>query len=108
MDIFLVDDHSERIPERAGFQLLYVQGKRRMSHTFLLKALDVKPSQLLEDSDLEKTKEIDLTGIDTRSIKKFKDILSLSSEDRNDLYRILNKMLRKNQLEKKDLEATKY
>jgi hypothetical protein len=32
-------------------------------------------------------------------LKKLKDILSLPSEDRNDLYRILNKMLKKNQLE---------
>jgi transcriptional regulator with XRE-family HTH domain len=42
----------------------------------------------------------DLTGIDARSVKKLRDILSLSVEDRNDLYRILNKMLRKNQLER--------
>ena len=44
--------------------------------------------------------ETDLSGIDPRSVKKLRDILSLPSEDRNDLYRILNKMLRKNQLEK--------
>lgn len=42
----------------------------------------------------------DLQDIDPRSVKKLKDILSLPPEDRNDLYRILNKMLRKNQLEK--------
>jgi len=40
------------------------------------------------------------TFIDPRSVKKLKDILSLPADDRNDLYRILNKMLRKNQLEK--------
>jgi len=38
----------------------------------------------------------DFTGIDSRSVKKLKDILSLSPEDRNDLYRILNKMVRSN------------
>lgn len=42
----------------------------------------------------------DLTAIDARSVKKLRDILSLPASDRNDLYRILNKMLRKNQLEK--------
>ncbi|MDR3056623.1 MAG: helix-turn-helix transcriptional regulator [Prevotella sp.] len=41
----------------------------------------------------------DLTGIDARSVKKLRDILSLPVEDRTDLYRILNKMLRKHQLE---------
>lgn len=66
----------------------------------IAKALGIKPSQLLE-SPAETTKpEVDLTGIDPRSIKKLRDILSLSPEDRNDLYRILNKMVRKNQLEK--------
>lgn len=66
----------------------------------LAKALGVKPSQLLEDVQ-ENTQgaEIDLSDIDPRSIKKLKDILSLPPEDRNDLYRILNKMVRKNQLE---------
>jgi transcriptional regulator with XRE-family HTH domain len=42
----------------------------------------------------------DLTAIDARSVKKLRDILSLPASDRNDLYRILNKMLRRNQLEK--------
>jgi transcriptional regulator with XRE-family HTH domain len=73
----------------------------------LSKALGVKPSQLLDDSNETEQNEIELTGIDTRSIKKLKDILSLSAEDRNDLYRILNKMLRKNQLEKKEIDANK-
>jgi hypothetical protein len=41
-----------------------------------------------------------LTAVDARSVKKLRDILSLSTSDRNDLYRILNKMLRKNQFEK--------
>jgi len=48
----------------------------------------------------EKSPEIDLSNIDPRSVKKLRDILSLPHDDRNDLYRILNKMLRKNQLEK--------
>ncbi|MDR3056611.1 MAG: helix-turn-helix domain-containing protein [Prevotella sp.] len=44
----------------------------------------------------------DVTDIDARSVKKLRDILSLSVADRNDLYRILNKMLRKDQLEKQE------
>jgi hypothetical protein len=56
--------------------------------------------KLSEDrADLVLDGAIDLSGIDPRSIKKLKDILSLPPEDRNDLYRILNKMVRKNQLE---------
>lgn len=47
----------------------------------------------------------DLTNIDARSVKKLRDILSLSVEDRNDLYRILNKMLRKSQLERQEESA---
>ena len=47
----------------------------------------------------DKNPETDLSNIDPRSVKKFRDILSLPPDDRNDLYRILNKMLRKNQLE---------
>lgn len=65
----------------------------------LAKALGVKPSQLLESNSTSSQLDTDLSGIDTRSIKKLKDILSLPPEDRNDLYRILNKMIRKNQLE---------
>lgn len=65
----------------------------------LAKALGVKPSQLLEYNSTSSQLDTDLSGIDTRSIKKLKDILSLPPEDRNDLYRILNKMIRKNQLE---------
>jgi len=47
-----------------------------------------------------KNPETDLSNIDPRSVKKLRDILSLPPDDRSDLYRILNKMLRKNQLEK--------
>jgi transcriptional regulator with XRE-family HTH domain len=62
-------------------------------------ALGIKLSQLFEDPNNRDRPLLDLSGIDPRSIKKLRDILSLSPEDRNDLYRILNKMLRKNQLE---------
>jgi len=55
-----------------------------------------------ERSAEEKNPETDLTNIDPRSIKKLRDILSLPPDDRNDLYRILNKMIRKNQLENKN------
>jgi hypothetical protein len=44
----------------------------------------------------------DLTGIDARSVKKLRVILSLSVEDCNDVYRIVNKMLRKSQLEQRE------
>jgi len=70
----------------------------------LAKALGIKSAQLLEETDSASQDELDLTGIDSRSIKKLKDILSLSTEDRNDLYRMLNKLLRKNQLEKEKRE----
>ena len=65
-------------------------------------ALKIKTSELLDRNSkaVRIDKNIDLTGIDPRSVKKLKDILSLPADDRNDLYRILNKMVRKNQLEK--------
>jgi len=52
----------------------------------------------IEPKEVKKS-ETELSDIDPRSIKKLRDILSLPPDDRNDLYRILNKMLRKNQLE---------
>jgi transcriptional regulator with XRE-family HTH domain len=67
----------------------------------LADSLDVPVYQLFKQSGVENNYEADISGIDPRSIKKFRDILSLPAEDRNDLYRILNKMLRKNQLEKR-------
>ena len=48
-----------------------------------------------------------MSDIDPRSVKKLRDILSLPAEDRNDLYRILNKMLRKNQLERQIANSRK-
>ena len=73
----------------------------------LADSLDVPVYKLFRQPGDEKTADTDLSGIDPRSVKKLKDILSLPAEDRNDLYRILNKMLRKNQLEKQNREALK-
>jgi len=73
----------------------------------LANSLDVPVYKLFRQPGDEKTADTDLSGIDPRSVKKLKDILSLPAEDRNDLYRILNKMLRKNQLEKQNREALK-
>ena len=64
----------------------------------IAKALKVKMSELFRNG--EENEEIDPSIFDTRSLKKLRDILSLSTNDRSDLYRMLNKMLRKNQLEK--------
>jgi len=66
----------------------------------LADALNIPVYFLFKNRVNELNTETDLSNIDSRSIKKFKDILSLPPDDRNDLYRILNKMLRKNQLEK--------
>jgi len=73
----------------------------------LADSLDVPVYKLFKQPGMDNTPESDLSDIDPRSVKKFRDILSLPAEDRNDLYRILNKMLRKNQLEKQSLEALK-
>jgi transcriptional regulator with XRE-family HTH domain len=66
----------------------------------LANSLGVPVYKLFKEPENENVQETDLSNIDPRSIKKLKDILSLPTEDRNDIYRILNKMLRKNQLEK--------
>jgi transcriptional regulator with XRE-family HTH domain len=66
----------------------------------LADALKVPVYKLFLEPEKERGPETDLSDIDPRSVKKFRDILSLPLDDRNDLYRILNKMLRKNQLEK--------
>ena len=66
----------------------------------LADSLDVPVYKLFKQPGAEQTPETDISDIDPRSVKKFRDILSLPADDRNDLYRILNKMLRKNQLER--------
>ena len=68
----------------------------------LAQVLEIPVAALFEQDSPRKQTAVDLSGIDSRSVKKLKDILSLSHEDRNDLYRILNKMLRKNQLEQQE------
>jgi transcriptional regulator with XRE-family HTH domain len=70
----------------------------------LANSLDIPIYKLFKQPEIESCPETDLSDIDPRSVKKFRDILSLPADDRNDLYRILNKMLRKNQLEKQNLE----
>jgi transcriptional regulator with XRE-family HTH domain len=65
----------------------------------LADSLTIPVHMFFIESKKETRAETDLSDIDPRSVKKLRDILSLPSEDRNDLYRILNKMLRKNQLE---------
>jgi transcriptional regulator with XRE-family HTH domain len=69
----------------------------------LADSLDIPVYKLFKHSRAENETETDISGIDPRSVKKFRDILSLPAEDRNDLYRILNKLLRKNQLEKQNI-----
>jgi len=66
----------------------------------LADALGVPVYKLFMEPEKERSPETDISNIDPRSVKKLRDILSLPPDDRNDLYRILNKMLRKNQLEK--------
>jgi len=66
----------------------------------LADALNIPVYRLFKNRFEDATTETDISNIDSRSIKKLLDILSLPLDDRNDLYRILNKMLRKNQLEK--------
>jgi transcriptional regulator with XRE-family HTH domain len=73
----------------------------------LADSLDVPVYKLFKGQGDDKTAEADFSGIDPRSVKKMRDILSLPAEDRGDLYRILNKMIRKNQLEKQNREALK-
>jgi len=68
----------------------------------LADSLNIPVYKLFMEHKGEKHIETDLSDIDPRSVKKLRDILSLPPEDRNDLYRILNKMLRKHQLEKQN------
>jgi transcriptional regulator with XRE-family HTH domain len=66
----------------------------------LTAVLEVPAYRLFMEKGVKTQINSELSDIDPRSVKKFRDILSLPSEDRNDLYRILNKMLRKNHLER--------
>ena len=68
----------------------------------LANSLNIPVFKLFKENREEKKSDTDLSDIDPRSVKKLRDILSLPPDDRNDLYRILNKMLRKNQLEKQN------
>jgi transcriptional regulator with XRE-family HTH domain len=65
----------------------------------LADCLNIPVYRLFKEKRAENRPETDLSEIDSRSVKKLRDILSLPPDDRNDLYRILNKMVRKNQLE---------
>ena len=69
----------------------------------LADSLAIPVYKLFIEHQEEKNLEKGLSDIDPRSVKKLRDILSLPAEDRNDLYRILNKMLRKNQLEMQNM-----
>ena len=69
----------------------------------LADSLAIPVHKLFMEHQEEKNLEKGLSDIDPRSVKKLRDILSLPAEDRNDLYRILNKMLRKNQLEMQNM-----
>ena len=71
----------------------------------LADSLEIPVYKLFKQAGTDQNPETDLADIDPRSVKKLRDILSLPADDRNDLYRILNKMLRKNQLERQNLEA---
>jgi len=71
----------------------------------LADSLDIPVYKLFKQAGTDQTPDTDLSDIDPRSVKKLRDILSLPADDRNDLYRILNKMLRKNQLERQNREA---
>jgi transcriptional regulator with XRE-family HTH domain len=65
----------------------------------LADALEIPAFELLKYPVAQREPTADLTGIDPRSVKKLRDILSLSVEDRNNLYRVLNSMIRKTLLE---------
>jgi len=71
----------------------------------LADSLEIPVYKLFKQPEMEQNPDADLSDIDPRSVKKFRDILSLPVDDRSDLYRILNKMLRKNQLERQNQEA---
>ena len=68
----------------------------------LADSLEIPVYKLFKQPEIDQNPDTDLADIDPRSVKKLRDILSLPADDRNDLYRILNKMLRKNQLERQN------
>lgn len=65
----------------------------------IAKALKVGPADLLEIAE-EQEESSDALRFDTRSLKKLRDILELPPNDRSFLYRTLNNLVRKNQLER--------
>ena len=71
----------------------------------LADSLEIPVYKLFKQPEIDQNPDAELSDIDPRSVKKLRDILSLPADDRGDLYRILNKMLRKNQLEKQNREA---
>jgi transcriptional regulator with XRE-family HTH domain len=71
----------------------------------LADSLEIPVYKLFKQPEIDQASDTDLADIDPRSVKKLRDILSLPADDRGDLYRILNKMLRKNQLERQNREA---
>jgi len=71
----------------------------------LADSLEIPVYKLFKQPEIDQAPDAELSGIDPRSVKKLRDILSLPADDRGDLYRILNKMLRKNQLERQNREA---
>jgi len=71
----------------------------------LADSLEIPVYKLFKQPEIDQNPDTDLADIDPRSVKKLRDILSLPADDRGDLYRILNKMLRKNQLERQNREA---
>jgi hypothetical protein len=61
----------------------------------MIDALEIPVVRLFEHTVEPSDSKTSLTGLDARSVKKLRDILSLPVEDRNNLYRILNKPMRK-------------
>lgn len=76
----------------------YISEPALLKVELIAKALKVKPSVLLESPQEEELK--DASRFDTRSLKKLRDILELPPNDRSFLYRTLNNLMRKNQLER--------
>jgi transcriptional regulator with XRE-family HTH domain len=68
----------------------------------LAKALGIKISDLLESHEIKSSDTININDFDMRSLKKLQDILSLPANDRAAVYRLVNTLLRKNQLEAKE------